>query len=61
MSDSSGILREFVQRDLMQVMALKLDQQLLDGSGAGMELTGLRHLPDVTLTELGIGNGAAHR
>ncbi len=58
MADASGNLRQFVEMDLLKTMSAKLDYELLEGTGAGAELTGLRRLTGPTVTTLGSGSGA---
>lgn len=56
-SDAITSVRELVAQDLLRTMAGTLDVQLLQGTGAGVEITGLRNTLGATTTYMG-DNGA---
>jgi HK97 family phage major capsid protein len=58
LADSNPALRNLVAMDLIKTMAQELDRQLLEGAGAGSDLTGIRRWVGPTNTVLGSGSGA---
>jgi HK97 family phage major capsid protein len=53
--DPTGV----IERSMTQAIALAIDLAALRGNGVGGSPLGIRYWPDVTITELGSGNGGA--
>lgn len=57
LSDSNPSAREIIARDHQSQLAARLDLDMLQSTGTGNTITGLRRTPGVTTTALGSGNG----